>query len=120
MIEEYVKSIDKLRYQNRSLISNLQSLNDLNSKIIDLKIKLTKESKTLDSFANRVGTYYSIEDNPINFKIMNNKDDVDSVIEYINGIITGISESISSTTNKIENNKSKIKRYEKKVKEEKS
>ena len=65
MIEEYVKSIDKLRYQNRSLISNLQSLSNLNSKLVNLTIKLTKESNALDSFANKIGNYYSIDNNPI-------------------------------------------------------
>ena len=116
MIEEYVKSIDKLRYQNRSLISNLQSLSNLNSKLVNLTIKLTKESNALDSFANKIGNYYSIDDNPINSKIMNNKDDVDSVIEYINGIVSGINENIESTNRIINENKNRIKRYEKKAK----
>lgn len=116
MIEEYVKSIDKLRYQNRSLISNLQSLSNLNSKLVNLTIKLTKESNALDSFANKIGNYYSIDNNPINSKIMNNKDDVDSVIEYINGIVSGINENIESTNRIINENKNRIKRYEKKVK----
>ena len=116
MIEEYVKSIDKLRYQNRSLISNLQSLSNLNSKLVNLTIKLTKESNALDSFANKIGNYYSIDNNPINSKIMNNKDDVDSVIEYINGIVSGINENIESTNRIINENKNRIKLYEKKAK----
>ncbi|MBQ6285222.1 MAG: hypothetical protein IJK67_02795 [Bacilli bacterium] len=120
MIEEYQKIIDRLYYQNRDLSSSLQSLNNLNSKLLDFNVKLNRESTKLDSFANKVVSYYSIDEIAINKKIVKNKEDVDSVIAYVNGIVSGISENISSTSDKINNNKNKIKYYERKIKEKKS
>ena len=119
MIEELQRIIDNLNYQISSLSSSIKSYNSLNAQLAGIVSSLKSESEKLDNFSNKVGNYYTVDELLINGKILDCKDNVDSVISYINGITSGINSKISDINSKIEKNKNSIWYYEKKLKEEK-
>jgi ribosome-associated translation inhibitor RaiA len=64
---------------------------------------LSNESTRLVSIANTVRSCYTIDEVAINKKIINNKGDVDSVIESINSILSTIDSNISKYKSQIQN-----------------
>ncbi len=117
MIDEYNRIINNLSYQNYNLSSSLSSYNDLKSQLAGLVSKLRKESNNLDNFANKVGAYYSVDNISIGDRVKDNKEDVDSVILYINGIISGIESKTSDINRKVDNNNNSIWYYRNKIRE---
>ena len=117
MIEKYERIINNLSYEVYNLSSSISSFNSVKSQLADLITRLNKESNKVEKLANQVKAYYSVDGVGIDNKIMDNKEDIDSAISYINSIITGVDSKISDVNRKIDNNNDSIWYYKKKIKE---
>lgn len=117
MIEKYERIINNLSYEVYSLSSSISSFNSIKSQLVDLVTRLNRESGKIDKLANQVKAYYSVDEVGIDNKIMDNKEDIDSVISYINSIITGVDSKISDVNRQIDNDNDSIWYYKRKIKE---
>ncbi len=119
MIEKYENIIDNLYYAIRQLNASIQSYNNMKRDLAEIRAKLEKESTSLDNFSRKVGNYYEIDGVSVGQKISANKDDVDAVISYIDGITLGIDGAVATANKQIDDNNGSIWWYKKKIKEEK-
>ncbi len=117
MIEEYEKKINYLYYLNRNLSSSIGSFNTLRGQLAGIVSKLEKENTKLETLVKNIGSYYTVDGLAIGDKISDNEDDIDSVISFINGIISGVDTKVSDIKKQIDSNNNSIWWYEKKLKE---
>ncbi len=116
MIEEYEKKINNYNYKNRNLNTSVNSLDSLKGQLSDIVTKLVKESIKLDSATNTVGYNYEVDDVSIVKIIVKNKSEVDSVVSYIKGIISGLDTEVSNINKQIESNNRSISYYKRLLK----